>query len=206
MADDIPISDLEELAALYAAGALSPDEAAAVESRLDAGDRSLAEEIASYETVLAALVEDVEPVVPEPKTREGLLERVSGTKSGELQQPAANNQMEGLPSGIVIRLAEARDWVDFGIPGVQECLLHHDPARKSQTKLIRMAPGSTLPAHRHRVVEECFLLEGEVDMYARVLRAGDYMIAHPGTFHPRSRTEHGCLFLLVTGMHASPSA
>ncbi len=64
------------------------------------------------------------------------------------------------------------NWVDVGIPGVQECLLDHDPLRNAETKLIRMAPGSTLPAHRHRGVEECFLLEGDIDMYGRDLRRG----------------------------------
>lgn len=202
MVHDVSISDPAELAALYVAGVLLPDEAAAVESRLDAGDRLLAEEIASYESVLAALAEEAEPVVPDPRARERLLERVAGTRPGRAQQASDNDRTEDLPSGIVIHMGEARNWVDAGIPGVQECLLHHDPLRNAQTKLIRMAPGSRLPAHRHHGVEECFLLEGDIHMYGRDLRAGDYMTAPPGSFHPRSHSKNGCLFLLMVAKHA----
>jgi anti-sigma factor ChrR (cupin superfamily) len=202
MISDVNNSDSTELAALYVAGVLSPDEAAAVESRLEAGDSLLAEEIASYEGVLAALAEGAEPVVPDPRARERLLERVDGTKTGRAQQASDNDRTEDLPSGIVIRMGAVRDWVDIGIPGIQECLLHHDPLRNAQTKLIRMAPGSTLPKHRHRGVEECFLLEGDIHMYGRDLRAGDYMIAPPGSFHPRSHSANGCLFLLMVAKHA----
>jgi anti-sigma factor ChrR (cupin superfamily) len=195
----------EELAALYAAGVLPPDEAAAVEARLDAGDPRLAGEIASYDMVLVALAEGSEPAVPSPKTRERLLDQVARTGPGRRQGPG-HDRFEDASSGFVLRRRELRKWVDLGIPGIQECLLYHDPVRSIEAKLLRAAPGSVLPAHPHPGVEECFLLEGDLQTYGKELLPGDYMVAPPGSRHPRSRTRNGCLILVtVIGNADSPA-
>jgi anti-sigma factor ChrR (cupin superfamily) len=193
---DEKLSDAKELAAFYAAGVLPPDEAAAIESRLDVGDRLLADEIASYGSVLTALAEEAEPVAPSPTTRQRLLEQIAGTRPGGEQQASGNDRAEETPAGIVIRRSELRNWVETGIPGIQECLLHQDLLQKVQTRLIRLAPGTTIPAHPHPGVEECFLLEGDIHTYGRHLHAGDYMVAPPGTFHPPCRTTNGCVMLV----------
>jgi anti-sigma factor ChrR (cupin superfamily) len=195
----------EELAALYAAGVLPPDEAAAVEARLDAGDPRLAGEIASYDRVLVALAEGSEPTVPSPKTRDSILEQAARMRPGRGQGPG-DDRFDKASSGFVLRRHELRKWVDLGIPGIQECLLYHDPIRNIETKLIRAAPGSTLPPHRHPGVEECFVLEGDLRTYGKDLLPGDYMVAPPGSLHPRSRTRNGCLILVtVIGDADSPT-
>jgi anti-sigma factor ChrR (cupin superfamily) len=188
-------SSPEELAALYAAGVLPPDEASAVESRLDAGDLRLAGEIASYDAVLLALAEGSEPAVPSPMTRERLLEQVATTKPGDGQGWGSRSELGS--AGFVLRRGEFRKWVDLGIPGIQECLLYHDSHRHIETKLVRVAPGITIPAHPHPGVEECYLLQGDLHTYGKDLLAGDYMVAPPGSLHPDSHTKNGCLILVT---------
>ena len=84
----------------------------------------------------------------------------------------------------------------------QECLLHHDPLRNAQTKLIRMAPGSTLPAHRHRGVEEVLPPRGGHPYVRSGPAQGDYMIAPQAHFTPDLTARDGCLFLLMVAKHA----
>lgn len=59
--------------------------------------------------------------------------------------------------------------------------------------LQRLAPGSALPAHRHSDDEECLLLEGEMFVEDRLLRAGDYQVAPAGTVHRAVTTDAGAL-------------
>jgi quercetin dioxygenase-like cupin family protein len=59
--------------------------------------------------------------------------------------------------------------------------------------LQRLAPGSGLPPHHHTQDEECLLLEGEMHVEDRLLRAGDYQLAPAGTWHRRVVSESGVL-------------
>jgi hypothetical protein len=59
--------------------------------------------------------------------------------------------------------------------------------------LQRLTPGSALPAHRHSDDEECLLLEGEMFVEDRLLRAGDYQVAPAGTVHHAVITAAGAL-------------
>jgi anti-sigma factor ChrR (cupin superfamily) len=205
MKRDDPIFDPVELAALYAAGALPPEEAAAVESRLIAGDPVLAEELASYGVVLAALAEGSEPVAPDPGIRQRLLEKVGGLSSGDERQLPPSDLVRDSGLEILIRRGELGGWRELGIPGVSECVLYHDPLRNIETKLIRAAPGVELPAHPHPGVEECYLLEGDLQTFGTNLHTGDYMRAPPGSHHPPSYTQNGCLLLVWVIRDASES-
>ena len=60
-----------------------------------------------------------------------------------------------------------------------------------------MAPGITIPRHPHPGVEECYLLEGDLNTFGKDLLPGDYMVSPPGSLHPDSHTRNGCLILLT---------
>jgi hypothetical protein len=87
------------------------------------------------------------------------------------------------------------------VEGVQAKRLFADPVRDSVTMLIRMAPGSEYPAHRHGGNEECLVLEGDVEVGDVVLHAGDYQCARTSSIHDVTRTVNGCLLLIVSSMH-----
>lgn len=54
--------------------------------------------------------------------------------------------------------------------------------------LLRLAPGATLPAHRHPIDEECVVLEG-------VLRVGRHIEVGPGGYH---RARRGALHATIS--------
>jgi quercetin dioxygenase-like cupin family protein len=199
MNPDKPLDDdLAELVALYVAGALPPDEAAKVEVRLAAGDKALAEEIATYGAVIEAFSEGTTPVKPDPKARRALLDRIASPEVQGDARLASPGRAADSTSKVFIRRDRRGDWVELGIPGVQHCVLFRDRGRNVQTSLVRMAPGSELPEHFHRNFEECFVLEGGAETEGISLSAGDYFRAPAGTPHGLTRSEKGCLFLLIS--------
>ena len=181
MKTDKPVENVGELAALYAAGAMPPEEARDVESRLGAGDPTLGAEVATYEAVVLAFADGLEPVEPAPAVKRGLLEKALGSEV----------------AGFVIRRAGRDDWRESGVPGVRMRILFHDPARNILTRLIRVDPGVTVPEHPHDADEECYVLTGDFQSHGTTFYAGDYLRCPAGSHHPASSSEHGCL-LLVT--------
>jgi anti-sigma factor ChrR (cupin superfamily) len=79
--------------------------------------------------------------------------------------------------------------------------LFADTRRDSVTMLIRMAPGTEYPAHRHGGAEECLVLEGDIQVGDLSLRAGDYHCAQLDSVHDVTRTTGGCLLLIVSSQH-----
>jgi quercetin dioxygenase-like cupin family protein len=59
-----------------------------------------------------------------------------------------------------------------------------------------MAPGTSLRGHDHDDhgdVEECLVLEGELNVGEDVMRAGDYQRALPGSEHAEQHSRTGAL-------------
>jgi anti-sigma factor ChrR (cupin superfamily) len=73
--------------------------------------------------------------------------------------------------------------------------LHYDHQDRQGAYLIRMEPGAETIAHEHPFREDFLILEGElIESDGTVLKAGDFVMYDPGTYH-NSRTEKGCLLL-----------
>jgi anti-sigma factor ChrR (cupin superfamily) len=64
--------------------------------------------------------------------------------------------------------------------------------------LVRLAPNTAYPPHRHAGVEELYLLEGELWIENQKLEPGDYNRAEAGTSDKRVWSETGCMCLLIT--------
>jgi 2,4'-dihydroxyacetophenone dioxygenase len=67
--------------------------------------------------------------------------------------------------------------------GVHLHVLRHDEATGDATVLIRMEPGCTYPAHRHKGAEEVFILQGGYRDPRGEHRAGDYVLNEAGSAH-----------------------
>jgi quercetin dioxygenase-like cupin family protein len=182
-----PIHDPAEWAALYVAGALTPEEAAAFETQLAAGDAVCAAELKKLEPVAAALFAGVPPVAPALNIRDALLRRVK------------ESQQSRLPD-LFIQRGQDGAWQELGIPGVQIRMLFQDRPRNLQTFLLRMAAGAMLPAHPHKGAEECYVIEGDVQTFDTLFHAGDYVRAPAGSMHGESRSERGCLLLITSAI------
>ena len=179
---------LEDLAALYMAGAMSSDEVEQFELRLES-DAAARAAVKSFDEVDTILIQDVSPVAPDPKTKASLLAKI------ELEQKS--NQHDDVDNAPFILRANEQEWKRTGIPGVNFRMLNADRENKRMTVMLQMAPGSVYPAHVHDQPEEILMLEGDLDFGDYTLNAGDYLRQEVGTTHSEARTKEGCVCLLT---------
>jgi anti-sigma factor ChrR (cupin superfamily) len=129
--------------------------------------------------VVANLALTVPQLTPPPSVRERLMDSV-----------------RSIPETRYVIRADDATWQPAGVPGVTVKQLSIDAAADRVTMLVRMEPGAVYPAHRHHGAEQCLVLEGDLTNNV-TLRAGDYSFQPAHTEHPVSRTENGCLLLII---------
>jgi putative transcriptional regulator len=98
---------------------------------------------------------------------------------------------------VVAQDRTAPRWKEVA-PGITCKLLSTDREGHRESMLVRLAPDTSYPPHRHSGVEELYLLEGELWIENRKLEPGDYDRAEPGTAHDRVWSETGCMCLVIT--------
>ncbi len=87
-------------------------------------------------------------------------------------------------------------------PGVEKKRLHVDARRGVESYLLRMAPGSRVPAHHHDGDEHCLCLSGDVSFDDVILTSGDYFFAPAGSAHGEARSAQGALLFLQGALAA----
>jgi DNA-directed RNA polymerase specialized sigma24 family protein len=134
------------------------------------------------------------------------MRRIRQTDTDILQPPASlwgrlarhidletdRDPVEGPP-----QYSGGQDWNEVA-PGISCKLLATDPENHRVSMLVRLAPGTDYPPHRHAGVEELHLLHGELVIDDRKLYPGDYNRAGPGTVDSRVWSETGCTCVLIT--------
>ena len=167
-------------------GAFRPDAVADLQQRIDASP-ALREEVESLRAVADELLLAAEPVAPRAELRDSVLARVAA------EAAAATPARPPLPDLLFALDADAV-WKDVG-PGLQRRLLSRGADATSY--VVRVAPGATIPAHRHERVEHSYILSGSIDVEGTLCRAGDYHRAAAGTHHRGPYSAEGCVILLV---------
>jgi anti-sigma factor ChrR (cupin superfamily) len=82
--------------------------------------------------------------------------------------------------------------------GVALHWFHSDPSTGHAAVLIRMDPGASYPAHRHRGVEELLVLQGSYHDEFGEHAAGDYARYEPGSYHtPVCSSADPCVFFAI---------
>ena len=89
------------------------------------------------------------------------------------------------------------EWEEVA-PGISCKLLATDTEKNSVSMLVRLAPGTDYPPHRHAEVEELHLLHGELMIDDRKLYPGDYIRAEADTVDHRVWSETGCTCVVIT--------
>jgi ChrR Cupin-like domain len=89
------------------------------------------------------------------------------------------------------------EWKDVA-PGISCQLLATDEARHRVTLLVRLAPRTDYPPHRHGGVEELYMLAGELIVDDQTYHPGEYRRADVGTVDHRVWSETGCTCVLIT--------
>ena len=77
---------------------------------------------------------------------------------------------------------------------------HDGYGEKALSMLVRLAPGTDYPPHRHAGVEELHLLHGELMVNEKKLYPGDYMRAEAGSVDHRIWSDIGCTCVLLTSI------
>lgn len=96
----------------------------------------------------------------------------------------------------------AQQW-ENSWPGIDICRLRDNANGRSY--LMRMHPGSLLPAHTHGHDEESLLLEGEAWISgSERLTAGDYQFVPAGVAHPDIHSPGGCLVFVRSDPRFQP--
>ncbi len=96
--------------------------------------------------------------------------------------------------------ADDSAWEPTAHPGVETRRLFVDAAARRATMLIRMAAGTSYPAHVHGGIEECFVLEGEIHVGDTTMHAGDFQRCETASRHGIQSTRTGCTLLIVSSL------
>jgi anti-sigma factor ChrR (cupin superfamily) len=169
---------------LHALQALPPGEAPAMESHL-AECVECRREMETLRTTVDAFVAWPTDVLRPPASLWGRLARRVAAVTG------------GRPAAAPAQRWIEPEWKDVA-PGISCKLLATDARRHRVSMLVRLAPGTDYPPHRHADIEELHLLQGELWIDGRRLYPGDYNRAEPGTADARVWSETGCTCVLMT--------
>jgi anti-sigma factor ChrR (cupin superfamily) len=89
------------------------------------------------------------------------------------------------------------EWRAFSfLEGVDLKVLHRDDNGMFRA-LVRLAPGSELPRHRHALPEDIMILDGTLVTDGVTMRSGELCHAERGSIHEASKAPTGCTFLLI---------
>jgi anti-sigma factor ChrR (cupin superfamily) len=193
MKHQVALDEMVEVAASYALGALSQQEARAFENHLAEGCQTCREELASFEATLTTLASAEESEAPDSRVRDELLARFRD--EALTNETAAKDLGSDAQTFVSIRGSEG-EWRQLR-EGVLVKQLYVDRASGITTSLVRMEPGAFLPMHQHQGVEQFYIIEGDCSVRGEVLGPGDYHRAAAGSIHERTFTVGGTLFLLV---------
>jgi anti-sigma factor ChrR (cupin superfamily) len=187
----VATDEIRELAAAYSLGALEPEEAIAFEAHLAQSCRVCRAELGGFDATVSALALSAVEQQPSFDARPRLFARLNGGYAhdeGDLLRPSGSQFLS-------IRGAEG-EWQEL-CNGVLFKLLYVDDASGLATSLVKMAPGTSLPRHRHRGVEQFFVIEGDCRVQGEKLGPGDFHRAEAGSIHESTYTVDGTMFLLM---------
>lgn len=198
-------AELRDRAAAHALGALSAELARPYEEHLTMCDTCRAEvdSLALLIGRIGLIAAEAEPPVG---LKARLLERVrsegpNATRTAlEMQpwkswvpRPAERDEM-------TFAFSDEGGWESTAFSGIDVRRLSVDESRRAISMLVRMAPGTSYPPHRHGGPEECFVISGDISVGPVVMRAGDYQRCEIGSIHGVQSTVGGCLLYINSSM------
>jgi predicted ChrR family anti-sigma factor len=198
-----PDTATQEMAALYALYALSTDEERSFSAHLD-GCAACRELVASLQDVSASLeLCSTPPVAPPAELKRRLLSQIGLEKERAAKTQVWRTWKSTPASSLITVRSDEGEWQTTASPGVSVKPLWVDSERNYVTMLVRMAAGSSYPGHLHAGVEECLVLQGDLQVAGQELHSGDYQRAELGSEHGVQATRDGCLLLIVSSQHDS---
>jgi anti-sigma factor ChrR (cupin superfamily) len=180
---------IQELASSYALGALEDKEPEVFKRLLKESPDSSEAELKAFEEVVELLGFSAPSVTPPSGLKDRLLSRIR-------EKALAKHKFEVSQGFSYIRSQEG-EWKDIA-PGVSLKRLFYDPDRQYATTLVKMNAKTRFPSHRHMEAEECYVIEGAIEMGGQLFRKGDYIRAEAGSVHEGIYSESGCTLLILS--------
>lgn len=174
-------SELEELTALDAAGALTDGDHARLRGLLDAATQADRDDAATLYAAARALGEAAGLAAdrtPSPAVRDRLMARIR------------------VPGSFSV-MAEHLPWLSTPFEGLRMKVLSHDVTHNTAVLFMRAEAGAHYPPHHHSSAEECYVIAGELHVMGSVLHAGDFHHAEADSDHGELYTPTGVDVLLV---------
>ena len=179
--------DYSELVFLYALQALPSSEMVVVEAHLSAC-ADCRHEMETLRPIIDTFVSWPTDVLrPSASLWGRLAQRIGAEPSAESALP-------------VPQRGAASEWKEVA-PGISCQLLATDTEKHRVSMLVRLAPGTDYPPHRHAGVEELYMLEGELIVDDERFSPGDYRRGEAGDIDHRVWSETGCTCVLMTSYH-----
>ena len=175
-----------DLVFLYALQALPPSEVPVVESHISSC-ADCRQEIETLRPIIGSFVSWPTDVLrPSVSLWGRLAQRIADETGKEPVLPPS--QLPAKP-----------EWEEVA-PGISCKLLATDTEKNRVSMLVRLAPGTDYPPHRHAGVEELYLLHGELMIDDKKLYPGDYNRAEADSVDHRVWSETGCTCVLLTSI------
>jgi anti-sigma factor ChrR (cupin superfamily) len=197
--------DLRDLASSYVLGSMEPEEERRYRLHLPGCD-ACRREVDSLALTAGRLTLAAPEITPAPELWQRVLDRVRGTDAPRPTVPSRPTQVWkewNAPSdvgsdGLTFAPSTGVSFEPTGIDGIVVRRLAVDREKDQVTMIVRMAPGTSYPAHRHGGPEECFVIDGDIRVGAIHMRRGDFQRAEAGSLHPVQTTDGGCVLLIVS--------
>ncbi len=181
--------EIRELAASYALGNLDESETKEFEELLRKKEGAVEKELSAFSEVAEYLLYAAGPL----EAPKGLEKRFFS----ELKKAKREDRHD---EGFLYVRKNEGEWVEV-VKGVRVKQLYDDPARHYSTVLVKMEPGSRFPDHVHSDTEECYIIEGDIQMGGRMFHGGDYIRADARSVHEGISTVNGCFLLVQASQH-----
>ncbi|MGL5061927.1 MAG: cupin domain-containing protein [Microcoleus sp.] len=192
-----PDEEFNILAALNALDTLDESERRELAETLQQSPE-LQQELAAFETAIAAIAYTAPPVPVAPDLKNRLFQRIGELPPNPAEsvdlQPIVSDPIEDNSPPFIVRSNDVK-WRDFGVPGISIGRLYIDKQKREITCMMRLEAGVTFPLHRHAASEEIFVLEGDLTVEGEICHQGDYIRSIPGSTHAPI-TQDGCLLLI----------
>lgn len=190
-----------EQAVQYALGLLPPEEHEAFESVLLAGDPACVAALEAVGPTCDLLLRAFPAVEPDLIVRSRLLRAVDPNRvAPSFSDQHTSDPLASQAGAMFLLRHDDIQWQELPAPGCRMKTLYVDRDRKRATLLIKLDPGVTFPDHDHPDVEECLVLDGDIELGGKVMRRFDYMRIPARGRHGTPRTTGGCLLLVTCGI------
>lgn len=111
-------------------------------------------------------------------------------------QERLQGKLEPTKGGSIYVKPQDIGWRPSQFEGIDIKVLYENKEVGELTCLLRWAPGTTLPFHKHPEIEQSWVLEGSFSDHDGICRAGEYVYRIPGSMHETHSAE-GCTILAI---------